>query len=86
MKVKIFSRPWSADQEKELENEINAFLAELAPNAVKNTGVNIVAARTDGGEVKSETIITIWYEPASAWTKPRGASFPAATMASGVDE
>jgi hypothetical protein len=62
MKVKIFSRPWSRDLGNDLEREVNEFLAALLPGAVKHIDTDIVAARAESGEVKSEIIMTIWYE------------------------
>jgi hypothetical protein len=65
MKVKIFSRPWSVELAGQLENEINAFLGEVSTDAVKQVNTSIIAARTQGGDVRSEAIVTIWYEPVS---------------------
>jgi hypothetical protein len=46
----------------DLEREVNEFLAALLPGAVRHTDTDIVAARAESGEVKSEIIMTIWYE------------------------
>jgi hypothetical protein len=71
MKVKIFSRPWSLEMAERLEAEINSFLTDLPDEAVKHIDTQIVAARSDDGTVKSESIISIWYEgSATASTLP----------------
>jgi hypothetical protein len=71
MKVRIVSRPWSLEMAERLEAEINAFLADLPDEAVKHIDTQIVAARSDDGTVKSESIISIWYEgSATASTLP----------------
>ena len=62
MKVKIFSRPWSIDLANQLENEINAFLDEVPAHAVRQVNTSIIAAKTQGGDVRSEAIVTIWYQ------------------------
>jgi hypothetical protein len=86
MKVKIFSRPWSIDLAQHLEHEINAFLAELSTDAVKQVDANIVAARTQDGDVKSEAIITIWHDPSSQRVWATGSRIPMRTRMNPVSD
>jgi hypothetical protein len=62
MRVKIFSRPWSLEMAERLEADVNAFLTDIPEGAIKHIDTQIVAARSDDGTVKSESIISIWYE------------------------
>jgi len=59
MKVKIFER---SGEPGRLEREINDFLATLGPGAVLNTQTAIAAVRNESERIKTEYVVTIWYE------------------------
>lgn len=62
MKVKIFDCNWSVELPK-IEKEINAFLAELKPGAVKFVQTSMSSTRTDeNDQMESDYVFTVWYE------------------------
>jgi hypothetical protein len=63
MRVKIFSQPGSGDP-RAMETQVNDFLATLTTASIKHVDTAIAAAEEDG-LMKTETIITIWYDDLS---------------------
>jgi hypothetical protein len=72
MKVKIFCRELSDDGG--LESDINAFLADMPPGAVKYMTSDLVTPRTEEGETK--LVITIWYDDVAPLSPDREARQP----------